>query len=155
MQRALCVRTIIESPVDLDPFPDRYVMGLVSEYLMAFEPHIDGAPADHWRGFQYPNLADPAWSSNPSRSAVSDGHLAIFDNHGHFTLAVGQFEHGVQVGGILFNVKIGVGFVGLPGPIGIGSPRLAIDQNIRCHCASPFYCSPRAKYLLPPSQFGS
>jgi len=42
------------------------------------------------------------------------------------------------VGGILLNVIIGVGFIGLPGLIGIGSPGLAIDQNIRCHCASPF-----------------
>ena len=71
--------------------------------------------------------------SDPSASAISNGHLIPLDDHRHLALPVGALEHGVHVLLILFDVNVVVPLIGRPGPFRIGSTGLSVNNHLCTH----------------------
>jgi hypothetical protein len=73
-------------------------------------------------------------SSYPSGPAVTNLDLPIFHDDRHFPNAIGKFEHFIELATVLKNLYIG-GLVSVsrPGPLGVGSTRLAVNNDLVSH----------------------
>jgi len=74
---------------------------------------------------------------NLSRSAVTNGDFACFDDHGDLAASIGQLQHPPQSLIVLQHVEIIkrslAARVGLPGRGGVGSEILAEDNDFLGH----------------------
>ena len=64
---------------------------------------------------------------------MPDGNLTVLDNHRDLALSAGQLDHLIKTPFILLHIKVIVLFIGRPGLLGIGSPRLSINKDLCCH----------------------
>jgi hypothetical protein len=79
--------------------------------------------------------AHGGWS-NPSGATISDFDPAAGNNHGHLALTFRESEHIRHPIRVAFDIDIGVILVGLPGPLGIGSPIFTVDNGRFVHTPS-------------------
>lgn len=86
---------------------------------------------------QYPENLRPAGPSDPSGTPVAHRAFASFHQHRHFAHPLGEFQHLIQMVGVIHHVPIihRVTFLllGLPGPLGEGSTALAEDDDLLAH----------------------
>lgn len=75
---------------------------------------------------------------NASCPAISDGHLVAFNDHRHFALTLGRFQHGIHVLPGCFHIHVVMCLMGRPGPFGVRSAGLSIDDHLLTHGFSPF-----------------
>jgi hypothetical protein len=76
--------------------------------------------------------------SNPSGSSVAEGDLLSIDNHRDPPRAAGELQHLLQPGRIFLDIDINcLAFVSRPGLVGIGSTRLAVNDDLFRHGVVP------------------
>ena len=96
----------------------------------------------------------PFNTDSPSRSdrldasaaAIPHGNLAVLYDDRYLPAAVGQFQHLVQLAGVLFDVMIVMTGQSLPGSVGVGSARFTVDRYLFRHGASVLHCSSMVFY---------
>jgi hypothetical protein len=61
------------------------------------------------------------------------------NDHRDFALSVGPFQHGVHILLTLFHINVFMCFVSRPGPIGIRSAGLSVDDYFFVHFGSSHF----------------
>lgn len=82
-------------------------------------------------------MTDAAGGSDLSGAAEADGNLAILDDHGDLTPAIGQLPHALEAGVVFQDVDIVEGHFA-PGEVRTGSRSkgskvLAVNGDVFCH----------------------
>jgi hypothetical protein len=89
--------------------------------------------------------------SNPSAAAKADGHLLSFHDDWNFALSGRNFEHCLHVLGALLDIHIVMSLMGRPGPVRVGSARLAVNNHLCAHLLAPFLWDDVLKVVSKPS----